>query len=68
MRHELFINEILPIILKIMEIVDLNQEHENAYFCCLEDWSDEIKEAGDHKTCWYRVMKEKGLRQACKGY
>ena len=45
-----------------MEILDLNQEHENAYFCCLEDWSDEIKEAGNHKTCWYRIMKDKGLR------
>ena len=28
---------------------------------CLEDWSDEIKEAGDHKELWYNKMKEKGL-------
>jgi hypothetical protein len=45
-----------------MEIIDLTPEYENLYFCCLEDWSDEIKEAGDHKSCWYSKMKEKGLR------
>lgn len=45
-----------------MKIIDLTPEYENLYFCCLEDWSDEIKEAGDHKACWYREMKDKGLR------
>ena len=45
-----------------MKIIDLTPEYENLYFCCLEDWSDEIKEAGDHKACWYRQMKDKGLR------
>ncbi len=45
-----------------MKIVDLTPEQENLYFQCLEEWSDEIKEAGDHKACWYRMMKEKGLR------
>lgn len=44
-----------------MEIFDLTPEYENAYFCCLEDWSDEVKEGGDHKACWYRHMKDKGL-------
>jgi len=44
-----------------MNIIDLNPETESIYFCCLEDWSDEIKEAGDHKACWYRSMKDKGL-------
>lgn len=29
---------------------------------CLEDWSDEIKEAGNHKAIWYGKMKDKGLR------
>lgn len=28
---------------------------------CLEDWSDEMKEAGDHKALWYNKMKDKGL-------
>ena len=45
-----------------MKIIDLTPEHENLYFQCLEDWSDEIKEAGDHKACWFRGMKDKGLR------
>jgi len=45
-----------------MEIVDLTQEHEQLYFVCLEDWSEEMKEAGNHKEVWYREMKEKGLR------
>jgi len=45
-----------------MTITDLIPEHEDLYFCCLEDWSDEIKEAGDHKACWYKKMKDKGLR------
>jgi GNAT superfamily N-acetyltransferase len=45
-----------------MKIIDLTAEHESEYFCCLEDWSDEVKEAGDHKACWYRNMKDKGLK------
>jgi len=45
-----------------MKIIDLAPEYEQLYFCCLEDWSDEIREAGDHKACWYRKMKDKGLR------
>ena len=45
-----------------MKIIDLTAEYENLYFCCLEDWSDEIKEAGDHKACWYKNMKDKGLK------
>jgi N-acetylglutamate synthase-like GNAT family acetyltransferase len=45
-----------------MKIIDLNPELEKLYFCCLEDWSEEIKEAGDHKACWYNHMKDKGLR------
>lgn len=44
-----------------MKIIDLPPEHENLYFCCLEDWSEETKEAGDHKALWYRRMKDKGL-------
>ena len=45
-----------------MQIVDLRPEHEKLYFVCLEDWSDEMKEAGDHKEKWYAGMKGKGLR------
>jgi hypothetical protein len=45
-----------------MKIIDLTPEHQKVYFCCLEDWSDEMSEAGDHKACWYENMKNKGLR------
>lgn len=45
-----------------MNIVDLPKEHEQLYFVCLEDWSEEMKEAGNHKELWYRQMKDKGLR------
>jgi GNAT superfamily N-acetyltransferase len=45
-----------------MQIEDISPETESLYCCCLEDWSDEIREAGDHKLHWYHAMKEKGLR------
>jgi GNAT superfamily N-acetyltransferase len=45
-----------------MEIVDLKDEHKPLYFVCLEDWSEEIREAGDHKARWYEKMKDRGLR------
>jgi hypothetical protein len=44
-----------------MRITSLGEEHLESYFVCLEDWSDEMKEAGDHKASWYRFMKDKGL-------
>jgi GNAT superfamily N-acetyltransferase len=45
-----------------MEIVDLAPQYEPSYFTCLEEWSDEMKEAGNHKEIWYRKMKDKGVR------
>lgn len=45
-----------------MKIIDLTPENEKLYFICLEDWSDEMKEAGNHKAEWYTKMKDKGLR------
>ena len=44
-----------------MKIIDLTEEYEGKYFVCLEDWSDELREAGNHKENWYRKMKEKEL-------
>ena len=44
-----------------MQIIDLKDEHQPLYFVCLEDWSAEIKEAGNHKEVWYHKMKDKGL-------
>ncbi len=45
-----------------MKITDLTPGDEGQYFCCLEEWSDEMKEAGDSKQKWYEYMKNKGLR------
>ncbi len=45
-----------------MKIMDLTPEFEQLYFVCLEDWSDEMKEAGGHKERWYEKMKDRGLR------
>ena len=45
-----------------MEVIDLTPEYESLYFVCLEDWSSEMEEAGDHKERWYRRMQDKGLR------
>lgn len=44
-----------------MKVIDLAPEHEFLYFKCLEDWSDEIKEAGDHKACWYKKYVDRGV-------
>ena len=45
-----------------MEILDLTEQYYSTYFHCLEDWSDEIKEAGNHKELWFGQMQHKGLR------
>jgi hypothetical protein len=45
-----------------MRIIDITPETESQYFCCLEEWSDEMKEAGDRKQQWYNLMKDKGLK------
>ena len=45
-----------------MEIIDLTEEYQDKFFICLEDWSEEIKEAGNHKELWCGKMKDKGLR------
>jgi GNAT superfamily N-acetyltransferase len=45
-----------------MRVRDIGPEDERCYFLCLEDWSEELTEAGDHKERWYGRMKDKGLR------
>jgi N-acetylglutamate synthase-like GNAT family acetyltransferase len=49
-------------ILRAMKITDISPENEQHYFCCLEEYSDDLKDAGDHKEKWYRHMKDKGVR------
>ena len=45
-----------------MKVVDLADEYKELYFVCLEDWSEEMKEAGSHKENWCNKMKNMGLR------
>ncbi len=45
-----------------MQIVDLTDEHLESYLACLEEWSDDIKEGGNHKRIWFDRVKDKGLR------
>ena len=44
-----------------MKIIDLTEEHRELYYTCLEDWSCEMNEAGNHKECWYNKIKDNGL-------
>jgi GNAT superfamily N-acetyltransferase len=44
-----------------MRIVDITEEHRPLYFVCLEDWAEELKEAGDHKKKWFERMRDRGL-------
>lgn len=45
-----------------MDVVDLAPQYEDSYLVCLEDWSAEMEEAGDHKARWYSKMRDRGLR------
>ncbi len=45
-----------------MKIIDLDDSNLPLYLVCLEDWSDEMKEAGDLKETWYKRMRYRGLR------
>jgi len=45
-----------------MRVVDLAPEQEALYCSCLEDWSEEMREAGDHKARWLERMRGRGLR------
>ena len=45
-----------------MKIADLHPGQENLYCMCLEEWSDEMREAGDKKFHWFEKAKETGLR------
>ncbi len=45
-----------------MKVVDLTNDAVELYCVCLEDWSDQMKEAGDTKRRWYDEAKNRGLR------
>ena len=39
-----------------MKVIDLPVEQEKLYCTCLEEWSDEMREAGNHKEQWLQRM------------
>ena len=45
-----------------MIVEDMRDDERQIYFNCLEEWSDELKDAGSHKENWYNKMVPKGLR------
>ncbi len=45
-----------------VQVVDLPDRHLGSYLVCLEDWSSEMDEAGDHKARWYEKAQDQGLR------
>ena len=47
-----------------MKVVSLSPEFEKTYCSCLEEWSEDIKEAGDHKARWLDRMRERGFSEA----
>ena len=44
-----------------MKVVDITEEHLPLYLLCLEDWSDEVREAGPRKKYWYEKKRGTGL-------
>jgi len=44
-----------------MQIIDMTNKYAQQYYVCLEDWSEEMKEAGNHKELWHKKMQNKGL-------
>jgi GNAT superfamily N-acetyltransferase len=45
-----------------MEIIELGAEHRTLFAACLEDWSDDVREAGDRRARWIERALAKGLR------
>jgi len=44
-----------------MHIINLTDQYKKSFCMCLEEWSDEMQEAGDHKEHWLEKMQDKGL-------
>ena len=45
-----------------MKIVDLDEKMTPLFCSCLEDWSDDVKEAGDRRRRWVERFAPRGLR------
>ena len=44
-----------------VKIVDISEKYYSLYFCCLDDWSKDFDDAGDHKEKWFHRLKDSGL-------
>jgi len=44
-----------------MRIVDLGEQYHEDYFKCLEEYSEDMQDAGVEKMRWYEEMKDRGL-------
>jgi GNAT superfamily N-acetyltransferase len=45
-----------------VQIENLSENTRTPFLACLEEWNDDMKEAGDRKACWVEKMKDRGLR------
>jgi len=45
-----------------MRVVDLSEDSKDLFCLCLEDWSDEAKEAGPKRREWLEYAQARGLR------
>jgi GNAT superfamily N-acetyltransferase len=45
-----------------VQIIDLTEEHKGLFAICLEDWSNDVKEAGSRRAQWIDRFLAKGLR------
>ncbi len=45
-----------------MKIIELADEHRALFAVCLEDWSDDVREAGTRRAEWIARFLERGLR------
>ena len=45
-----------------MEIIDLTDENKELFSLCLEDWSDDAREAGPTRCRWVERFERRGLR------
>jgi GNAT superfamily N-acetyltransferase len=45
-----------------MDIIDLTEQHKGLFACCLEDWSDDAREAGGRRARWIDRFLARGLR------
>lgn len=46
----------------VNRVAELDDKWVEQYLICLEEWSQEMKDAGDQRRAWYLEMKDKGLR------